>query len=299
MTEKIKIKIKGHESFSLREGWLRKGVSAIQLDECILGDTVKACDELGVGSNMVKSIRYWLQAVGLTYEQIVKGSKRCQKLTGELGKKILIYDEYFENIGTLFLLHYKLVTNIELATSWYIFFNKFNAKEFTKDNMIERIKHELTIIAPATSVSEKSIVDDCSCIIKTYYNEKENMIDPEDNLCCPFVELGLLKKESYSKNTSELIIKTSDNKRKLDKLIVLFVILDRLGENKSITIDQLENQECNIGKVFNLNRNDINEYMDKLRDANLINITRTAGLNEIYPTMRDKEKVLGMYYKGI
>lgn len=299
MTEKTKIKIKGHESFSLREGWLRKGVSAIQLDECILGDTIKACDELGVGANMVKSIRYWLQAVGLTYEKIAKGSKRCQILTDELGKSILEYDEYFEDIGTLFLLHYKLVTNIELATSWYLFFNKLNAKEFTKDNMIERIKQELSIIAPDTSVSEKSIIDDCNCIIKTYYNDKENMIDPEDNLCCPFVELGLLKKLSYSKNSSDLIIKVSYNKRKLDKLIIFFVILDRLGDNKSITIDQLENQECNIGKVFNLNRNDINEYMDKLKDANLINITRTAGLNEIYPKMRDKEKVLEMYYKGI
>lgn len=299
MTEKIKIKVKGHESFSLREGWLRKGVSAIQLDECILGDTVKACDELGVGANMVKSIRYWLQAVGLTYEKIVKGSKRYQVLTEELAKRILTYDEYFEDIGTLFLLHYKLVTNIELATSWYVFFNRLNAKEFTKDNMIERVNQELTIIAPNTSVSEKSIIDDCSCIIKTYFNEKESMIDPEDNLCCPFVELGLLRKELYSKNTSELIIKTTASKRKLDKLIIFFVILDRLGENKSITIDQLENQECNIGKVFNLNRNDINEYMDKLRDENLINITRTAGLNEIYPTMRDKEKVLEMYYKGI
>lgn len=299
MTEKTKIKIKGHESFSLREGWLRKGVAAIQLDEYILGDTVKACDELGVGANMVKSIRYWLQAVGLTYEKIAKGSKRCQILTDELGKSILEYDEYFEDIGTLFLLHYKLVTNIELATSWYLFFNKFNAKEFTKDNMIERIKQELSIIAPDTNVSEKSIIDDCNCIIKTYYNDKENMIDPEDNLCCPFVELGLLKKLSYSKNSSDLIIKSSDNKRKLDKLIIFFVILDRLGDNKSITIDQLENQECNIGKVFNLNKNDINEYMDKLKDANLINITRTAGLNEIYPKMRDKEKVLEMYYKGI
>lgn len=299
MTEKIKIKIKGHESFSLREGWLRKGVSAIQLDECILGDTVKACDELGVGANMVKSIRYWLQAVGLTYEKIAKRSKRCQVPTDELGKSILRYDEYFEDIGTLFLLHYKLVTNIELATSWYLFFNKLNAKEFTKDNMIERIKQELSIIAPDTSISEKSIIDDCSCIIKTYYNEKENMIDPEDNLCCPFVELGLLKKSSYSKNTSELIVKTSDNKRKLDKLIIFFVMLDRLGDNRSITIDQLEKQECNIGKVYNLNKNDINEYMDKLKDANLINITRTAGLNEIYPKMRDKEKVLEMYYKGI
>lgn len=299
MTEKAKIKIKGHESFSLREGWLRKGVAAIQLDEYILGDTLKACDELGVGANMVKSIRYWLQAVGLTYEKIAKGSKRCQLITDEIGKNILSYDEFFEDIGTLFLLHYKLVTNTELATSWYVFFNRLNAKEFTKDNMIERIKQEILKITAGTSVSEKSIIDDCNCIIKTYYNEKENMIDPEDNLCCPFVELGLLKKLTYSKNTSELIIKTSANKRKLDKLIIFYVMLDRLGENKSITIDQLENQECNIGKVFNLNKNDINEYMDKLRDANLINITRTAGLNEIYPKMRDKGKVLKMYYEGI
>ena len=58
-----KIKIRGHESFYIREGWLRKGIVSIVEQPDILSNTQVAIDKLGVGSAMVKSIRYWLQAI--------------------------------------------------------------------------------------------------------------------------------------------------------------------------------------------------------------------------------------------
>ena len=69
-----KIKIRGHESFYIREGWLRKGTIAIKEDPYLLSNLQVAIDKLGVGSAMVKSIRYWLQAIGLTIEK--RGDKK-------------------------------------------------------------------------------------------------------------------------------------------------------------------------------------------------------------------------------
>ncbi|MGL5352315.1 MAG: DUF4007 family protein, partial [Clostridium sp.] len=113
---KMKIKLKGHESFYIREGWAKKGISAIKKDTSILAAN-NAIDELGVGANMVKSIRYWLQALGLTEEVRLDGGKRGQIVTKDFGDIITEKDEYLEDNFSLALMHYKLVTNKEYATS--------------------------------------------------------------------------------------------------------------------------------------------------------------------------------------
>lgn len=54
----------GHESFSCKQLWLKKGY-----DFLVHGNNFNAPDaviELGVGKNMVSSIRYWLRAFMLT-----------------------------------------------------------------------------------------------------------------------------------------------------------------------------------------------------------------------------------------
>lgn len=292
------IKIKGHESFYLREGWLRKGVCCIKDNEYILSDASKSVDILGVGSNMVKSIRYWLQAVGLTIEERGELGRRKQRLTKSFGEIIFEEDPYFEDIGTIFLLHYKLASNRELATSWYVFFNKINANEFTKTDVESAIKYDIFKDDSELKVSDKSIQDDCNCIIKTYSYEKSDLQNPEDNMVCPFSELGLLAKNNI-KDRELLIEKLKPNKRKLSELIVLYVILDRLGDKKSVSINNLIEDDCNIGKIFNLDKNDINEYLDKLMDLGYLKITRTAGLNTVYPIVNSKdiESILRKYYK--
>ena len=53
----------GHETFTIREGWLHKGVKLLMENPEQLIDE-NACDFLGVGRNMAKSIRHWLVATG-------------------------------------------------------------------------------------------------------------------------------------------------------------------------------------------------------------------------------------------
>ena len=65
---KIKYRLKGHESFTLREGWLTKGIMAVRRKPDLFSENFGA-DELGVGTNMAKSIRYWLKCSGLTEEK--------------------------------------------------------------------------------------------------------------------------------------------------------------------------------------------------------------------------------------
>lgn len=289
-----KIKIRGHESFYIREGWLRKGVVAIGEEAYILSNIQDAIDKLGVGSAMVKSIRYWLQAVSLTEEKRGDKGKRYQELSNSFGRLLFENDQYFEDLGTLYLLHYKLVTNKELATSWNLFFNSIKATEMTKHNMEEALKQLLLNIDPEYAISSRSLSDDCNCIIKTYFAEKNDFQNPEDNMICPFSDLGLIKKVSV-RGKEEVIYKTKPDKNKLDRLIVLYVIMDNIGEKTSTTIKNLIEDENNIGKVFNLDKNSINNYVDTLEDEGYLRVNRTAGLNTIYPTDLAVD-ILNKYY---
>lgn len=58
----MKYKTTGHEKFSLRYPWLPKAVMAIQADSRIFSDEDEAIVEMGVGKNMVRSIRFWAVA---------------------------------------------------------------------------------------------------------------------------------------------------------------------------------------------------------------------------------------------
>lgn len=293
---KIKIRLKGHESFHIREGWLRKGMKSIQNDDIIFGRD-DASDILGVGSNMVKSIRFWLQACGLTIEKSHKNGKRHQTPSSDFGSIITEYDQYFEDIFTLWLLHYKIATNLEYTTSWYLFFNELNVSTFAKDELLEAMQSLLTKYTTDGSYSESSLNDDCNCILKTYYIDEKEFKNPEDNLVCPLTTLGLLKKLKYQ-NGKQVFVKNRPSLNDLDRLVVLYIILDNLKGKESVSIDAVLNDKCNAGKVLNLDRILLNEYLDILKNEKFININRTAGLDIIYINNNISAlDVLHTYYK--
>ena len=297
MSSRIKkVKLKGNESFNFREGWLRKGMRCV--DECpTLFSQDDVMERLGVGSKMVKSIRYWLQATGLSEEKYINsGRARAQYLTENFGKVIQTWDPYFDDVFTLFLLHYHIVSNESLCMPWNIFFNEYDGQDFTKENMFEGCKELLERKMDEGSVfSENSFADDCSSIIRMYFNQgvKE---DPEESLSCPLSELGLLQRSFRDKAA---FYKAMPPRYSLDKLAVLYVITQNLSNEKnSVSIEDLQNAPNNIGRVYNLSRVAINDYLDQLRISGYLTINRTAGLDMVYvENLMQPQDIMVEYYK--
>lgn len=291
-----KVKLKGNESFNIREGWLRKGMRCIQ-EYPTLFSRDDAMEILGVGSKMVKSIRYWLKATGLTTEPSTVGKTKEHVLTKDFGNIVDTYDPYFDDVFTLFLLHYNIVKNAEgLSVVWDIFFNQYEGQDFTKDYMVEKCKEELhKRLAEGVTFSDSLFADDCASILRMY-NATDAVEDPEESLGCPMVELGLIRKSANKKGT---YVKTPPARELLDKLAVLYVILDNIGEGKeSVSIESLINDPNNIGKVFNLDRVLVNEYLDQLRVSGYITLNRTAGLDMVYiNTDRTPQGIMREYYE--
>ena len=85
---------------------------------------------------------------------------------------------------------------------------------------------------------------------------------------------------------------------KLDRLAVLYVITSNIEKDKiSVDIDTLLTQDNNVGKIFNLDRNMINEYLDRLRQEGFIELNRTAGLDMVYISKKLLPyEILEIYY---
>ena len=288
-----KYKIKGNESFAIREGWLSKGLAAVEENKYIFSEP-NAMDSLGVGSKMVKSIKYWLLASHLAEEKREKNAKHYLAPTDYFGKIVNTYDPYFEDIFTWWIIHYYISSDISFNTVWYLFFNKFNVSDFSKSSMVDKLTDEFSKLYQKGSQLKNSIDSDCGVILKMYTSSGEAITDPEENLSSPLSELDLISRGNERGN----YIKTKPSYHKLDRLAVLFVIVSNLTDGKrSVDIDTLPTKDTNIGKIFCLDRNMINDYLDRIRQDGLIQINRTAGLDMVYVSDDlTPVKILKLYY---
>ncbi|MDR1069265.1 MAG: DUF4007 family protein [Gracilibacteraceae bacterium] len=294
----MSVKYRAHDTFFIRKGWLSKGVKNIIVDPAVfVSRDANPMDTLGMGANMVKALRYWLLAVGLTEEYKGLNNRNEQKLT-LLGEMVHENDPYMEELGTLWLLHYRLAANKEDATAWYFFFNEFRSLEFTRDDFIIQTENYLRELDE--TVAERSIEDDYNCVINTYIpriklNPKK--FDPEDNIDCPLGELGLI---DIVNKKAKVYKKSSPKKDTLHPLILLAVILDQANGAREVRISEIQTNARNVGKVFNLDVIALTALLYKLEILGFIKVVRTAGLDVIkIETDLDFYGSVREYYRAI
>lgn len=292
------MKFRAHETFFIRKGWINKGLRGVAQDGAIfISKEENPMDVLGIGSNMVKSLRYWLQAVGLTEEP--NHGRRFQTLTG-LGQLVYDHDRYIEEIGTLELIHYKLATNLDLATAWYFFFNEFNMTEFTREDFIEAIQKWIAMQEDTENVAVRSLADDFQCIMSTYlprYKTNPNKVSPENNIDCPLGELGLIDVLGRDKKNYKKAIPTADL---LCPYALLAIISEQAQDREEISLNELLTAPMNIGRVFNLDAITMLDALYRIEKLDAIRISRTAGLDVI--RIMEKRPFLGWvekYYQEI
>ena len=275
------IRLKGHEKFHLREGWIAKGLYGVSANPRVFSGS-DGTDQLGVGTNMVKSIKYWMLAMGL----IKEGQKNGAELT-DLGKMILKYDPFLEDDLSLWLLHSYIAKNNFRSTVWYLFFNKCQAEEFTKEELYTVLRKELISYAETDSFPESSLKDDIDVLLNMYSKDTKND-DPEDKNKCPLASLKLIKREG------DVYYRQQPDMRHFRDEIILYELGNIFEEESSIGIDYVAELAANI---YHLSRVAINTILDRLDNAGYITVNRTAGLDEIYPNKKiSVKKIIEDYY---
>jgi hypothetical protein len=93
--KKIKRTFSGHETFSCRSYWPKKGYEF--LNNGFEFNEIDALVKLGVGKNMVSSIKHWVKSFGIVNDDGSLSSFWSLILDNKG------YDPYLENKGTLWL----------------------------------------------------------------------------------------------------------------------------------------------------------------------------------------------------
>ena len=281
--EKIKMRLQGHEKFPLREGWINKALMVLPTNPDAF-TRKDATDLFGIGSNMVKSLRYWMRVFGL--------SNASGTELSELGSLIAEKDPYLEKDFTLWIMHSHIAKNIEDATTWYMFFNRCDADDLDKADIERILLREIKKYAAGTSFSEKSLGNDIDVLLNMYSKSNERS-DPEDKNVSPFAKLALVKK------TEGRYVKNHPNKKMFSEIIVLFELAQRMIQQEGVSIEDVVSGEKGLTKIYNMSSVMANDYFDKLDAAGYIRVNRTAGLDMIYPVKKlNPMKILEEYYKN-
>ena len=272
----------GHETFHIREGWLHKGLSEVKRDPFVFSDP-HATDRLGVGKNMVFSIRYWLLASGLIREEKKKTGSEVNietKLT-PLGQLIAKKDPYFEEDLTLWVIHYQLATNLEKATTWYWFFNVFPMRTFDSQSFVANLNRWVAE-GSKKAISMPSLQKDLNCLLRTYARTRRSTkFSPEDSLECPLSTLRLITEQENSGG-----YRVEFGRGKVNYLAFGYALMCFL-ENKTdrtAKITEVANEAKSPGRVFLMSEDMLVDQLQALEDEFgkcLFTYVKTAGLNTV------------------
>ena len=139
-------KFSGHESFPCKTLWLKKGYDFVANGNDF--NSPDAVIALGVGKNMVSSIRYWLKAFGITNSDGSISKIGDYLFSDKTGK-----DKYLEDLATLWLLHFNIVFLQEATLyNWFfcglqrerVQFDRNQVSTFVKLHMIETSKEDFS-----------------------------------------------------------------------------------------------------------------------------------------------------------
>jgi len=181
----------GHESFPLRYAWLKKGYDHLVGDPEFFGRE-DAMVALGVGKNMVRSIRHWGLVLRMWEDE---GSSRGRRLVPtELGRALLSdggWDPFLEDEGTIWWLHHLAATNPSGATGFaWAFARPRGFGELRKDGLVAELAsfEERREVRRTSVATIKRDVD----VLARSYTSLAKAAAHEDVLECPFVQLGLM-----------------------------------------------------------------------------------------------------------
>jgi hypothetical protein len=264
-----------HQSFYLRDRWLNKAIRHIELDERFFYDK-EAFEKIGLGKNMLQSLRYWVVATRVSEEQFNSERKKVYKIT-DFGKLIYKYDRFLQFPESAALLHYHLASEKEPSTAWYWFFNILNDSIISKDDLLK----EFVIWVNQNEekrISERSLKRDIDCLVRLYYAGHENE-DPEEVIQSPLNRLNLVKE------SRGVIYKQNGKIENIGYTALMYVLLKyrELNETSTITVEEIINNKGLWGKVFNMPRTTIINSLEHLSNHPIYPIifTRTNNLDTV------------------
>ena len=276
----------GHETFPLRQLWLRKAFDAVANTPSNEAKTVftdeAAIARFGVGKNMVSSMRFWASAC----QVIVEDDESGGYIPSEIGKLLFDsekgLDPYCERPATTWLMHWFLASTPEKTTTWYYIFNHVVHQAFDRDSVVSSLSG--LIAEHGRRISLATIKRDVECCVRSYVPRAGG--DSPEEMSEPLLgELGLIQQNA--KGSFEF---RRGAKRSLPDGVFAFALLDywqRFEHAGSVMgFDRVAHDYGSPGRVFKLDENAVADRLMALEQLSRGQIQRTeqAGIRQVTRT---------------
>ena len=177
----------GHESFPCRYGWLPKLYEALVDDPELFSSDEKAILRLGIGRNMIKSLRFWGEAFGLSESR--GGRVHVTGFARRLLDPAKGLDPYLETPGALWRLHWRLTVHAGLG-AWVVAFLENHDREITRERFVAAVRARAVQVRG--TITAGTVNNHVGVFLRTYAGERDYDGSPEETLGSPFQDLELL-----------------------------------------------------------------------------------------------------------
>ncbi len=274
----------GHESFFCKSLWLKKAYDA--MSEGVVFTSPEAVLALGVGKNMVASIRYWSRVFGLSINDV---PTQFAKLIFDSNSG---YDPFLEDIGSLWLLHYYLVTN-KVASIYHLTFLDFQRekKEFDRNQLLSFIHRKCSVPDQKNVFNENTVKKDIGVLLHNYVAPSE--VRSNEDFSAIFLDLGLINPLGSDKYAFSDIAPSH-----IHPDILLYALLDYKGTDNTISLDGMQDIALIFGlsltNLIDLIREVVAKHPDDLFYTDNSGVKNLQFIHDI-----DASSVLNHYYKEV
>ena len=259
----------GHESFICKAQWLKKGYDFVAEGNNF--NDADAVVKLGVGKNMVSSIRFWLKAFGLTENDQLTPIAHYIFNT-ETGK-----DPYGEDITTLWILHYMLVSKAISSIYSLIFLELHREKkEFDREQALSFIRRKCAVPEQKNVFNENTVKKDIGVLLRSYI--APSSLKSIEDFSALLLPLNLISgKETYSFAEVGAVPDS----------ILFFAIASHTGNDRTLSFDKLQELALlfcmPIDRFLIAVRNLAHEHSDKMVYTDNAGIRNVQFLEDVDP----------------
>ena len=281
----------GHESFPCKTLWTKKGYDFVTAHKDF--NSPNAVVDLGVGKNMVSSIRYWYKVFGLGKDAKTEWLAEYIFST-DIGK-----DPFTEDLGTLWLLHFLLVYTGE-ASLYKMFFIDFQKERrlFEREQVVNFVKRKMIEAGKANLFNENTVKKDVGVLLLNYCLPRNPQSNEEFSTL--LMDLDLLRQSDKTENSEDKRSRyffNIEGKRQVIPAIFLFALLTVKEENdNSIPYDTLHE----LGLIFCMTDLEVIDMLKILSEkySNYLAYSDVAGIRQLQFTQQlDAKQVLDNYYE--
>lgn len=261
------LKFSGHETFVCRYAWLPKAYRALVRDATAFTNEEAMMVEMGLGKNMVRSLRFWTEAMGLAVTSHPRGlilTNFAHAMFSEDG-----FDPYLEDVRTLWLLHWNLSSLVEGALfAWRFLINQWPYPEWTRTEALAAFARETGRLG--ASHSTITLSQHLDVFLHTYYSTRLGSMGIEDSLEGPLVELALLQRIGERKveggRWETVYAFRRESKPEITPAIFEYCLDDfwtRFRPREEVlTLREVALAPCSPGQVFKLPEDDVRERLE-------------------------------------